>query len=243
MKKVVCKNCGAQYTDDLAKCPYCGTMHKRGAYRQFRKKISDMIDSMLGLKEKAQASVSRIILLSLLRSALIIVVVIGLAFFASGFADINYYNDKEYDQEALETILWEEENLEKLDEAYAKEDYETIKKLYYENSRVVSHWPKYSMFALKAQYKEIMEEERFNEYVLSDVLYFLYYPEYFTGYGRAKNIDTQEYELMCEGLYTRMNQEGFSKAKLEEIYKKHADSYGYIHAADLQEYIKEEGNG
>ena len=99
------------------------------------------------------------------------------------------------------------------------------------------------MFALKAHYKEIMEEERFNEYVLSDVLYFLYYPEYFTGYGRVKNIDTQEYELMCEGLYTRMNQEGFSKAKLEEIYKKHADSYGYIHAADLQEYIKEEGNG
>ena len=78
MKKVVCKNCGAQYTDDLAKCPYCGTMHKRGAYRQFRKKISDMIDSMLGLKEKAQASVSRIILLSLLRSALIIAVVIVL---------------------------------------------------------------------------------------------------------------------------------------------------------------------
>ena len=42
---------------------------------------------------------------------------------------------------------------------------------------------------------------------------------------------------------TMLNQKGFSEAKLEEIYRKHCDEYGYIRSSDLEEYFKEGTNG
>ena len=68
MSIVQCKNCGVGFDGGLSYCPYCGTMNKRGAYAEFRGKISSLIDSMLGLKDNVEKSVSRIVLSSLLRS-------------------------------------------------------------------------------------------------------------------------------------------------------------------------------
>ena len=104
MSKVRCKNCGAVFDAKLSYCPYCGTMNQRGAYAEFRMKISSLIDSMFGLKEDVQKSVSRIILSSLLRSLVIIAAIIGIAFGFSRTAQVNYYNDPEYDQKAYEEL-------------------------------------------------------------------------------------------------------------------------------------------
>ena len=237
MKQVSCKNCGAVYDENLAKCPYCGTMNKKGAYRQFRLKIVNMIDGMLGLKDDVQRSVSRTILLSFLRSLILIAIVIGLAFIASRFAKVNYYNDKEYDEKAYETILWEDENLEKLEEAYQGGDYKTIEKLYYENSKVVSSWAHYPSYCLRSKYQTIMEEGKFDKFKLEKVLYFLYYPEYYTGYNTAKKIDREEYADMKKAVIDMTDENGFPEEKLKEIYEKHADEYGYISSYDLEEYF------
>ena len=243
MKEVTCKNCGAVFSENLAKCPYCGTMNKKGAYRRFREKISEMIDSMLGLKDEAYRSISRMILLSIFRSLIMIAIVIGIAFVCSRFAKVNYYNDREYDEEAYETILWEDENLDKLEEAYKNDDFDTIEKLYYENSSVVSHWTHYPDYTLKKKFRDINNRTYFSEYVLTDVLYFLFYPDYYAGYNSFSKINKENYELMCQSLITMMNQEGFSEAKMEEIYRKHADAYGYLRASDLKEYLEEGKNG
>ncbi len=243
MKKITCKNCGAVFSDTLEKCPYCGTMNKKGAYIGFRKKVSALVDSMLGLKKEVHDSVSRSIFLSLLRSLLLIAFVVLAAFVVSRFSNVNYYNDKEYDLEAYENILWEDQNLEKLDEAYRKQDYDTVQKLYYENSNVVSKWPHYQTYTLKKKYRDIVSRDRFTYSEMGDVLYFLFYPEYITGYNGMKRVDSEEYDLMREALITLMNQKGFSEAKLEEIYEKHCDQYGYLNFSDLKEYLKEENNG
>ena len=243
MKQITCNNCGAVFSESLDKCPYCGTMNKKGAYKKFRKKIYDMIDSMLGLKQEAHRSVTRIIFTSLLRSLVMIAAIILLAFFFSRFANVNYYNDREYDEKALEAILWEDENLEKLDEAYRNDDFETIDKLYYENSSAVSRWSHYPSYALKKEFKKISEEEYFNEYDLADALYFLFYPEYFAGYNGMSKVDMEEYELMRGSLLTMLNQKGLSEAKLEEIYREHCDEYGYLRGAELSGYLKEGTNG
>ncbi len=243
MKQVTCKNCGAVFSESLDKCPYCGTMNKKGAYKKFRKKIRDMIDSMLGLKEEAHRSVTRIIFTSLFRSIVLIAAVILLAFVFSRFAQVNYYNDREYDENALETILWEDENLEKLDEAYLNDDLATIEKLYLENSKVVTNWSHYPSYALKKKFKSISEDSYFNEYDLADSLYFLFYPEYYTGYNGMAKADMEDYELMRGSLLTMLNQKGLNEAKLEEIYREHCDEYGYVRASDLSGYLKEGGNG
>ena len=117
MKQVVCKNCGAVFDERLEKCPYCGTMNRKGAYRSFRMTFAGMIDQMLGLRDEVNQSTSRMVLFAFLRSLLLIAVVVGLAFLFAQTAQVNYYSDPKYDQEAYETIVWEDENLEKLDEA------------------------------------------------------------------------------------------------------------------------------
>ena len=78
MKTVKCKNCGASFDENLEKCPYCGTMNKKGAYRSFRLKIVSMIDSVLGLKDDIHNSVSKIIWNSLLRAVILIAQTVGL---------------------------------------------------------------------------------------------------------------------------------------------------------------------
>ena len=238
MKQVTCKNCGAVYNETLAKCPYCGTMNKKGSYRRFREKIVEKIDMLLGLKDEVHHSVSVSILSALLRSVFLIAAVILLAFVLSRFANVNYYTDKEYDLETLEKIEWEEENLDKLDEAFANNDFDTIDKLYYENSRSVSSWIHYPQYMLRREYQYIMEDDELNQYKLQDILYFLFYPDYFAGYNGMKKIDMEEYELQRESIITMMNQKGYTQTRLEEIYRSCSDSYGYISSVDLREYLE-----
>lgn len=243
MKKVTCKNCGAIFNDDLDKCPYCGTMNKKGAYKKFRQKVASFIDSLLGLKEDTHRSISKGIFMSLLRSLIMIAVIVFLAFLFSRGMNVNYYNDKEYDEKALEEILWADENMDKLDEAYQNGDFKTIEKLYYQNSRVVSKWSHYSIYTLKSEFNKIKEYDNVSVYSMEKVLYFLFYPDYYCRYNGLSQDEKEEYELMKQSVITDMNSKGYTETQLEEIYRKYADGYGYLSIADLSDYLKGENDG
>ena len=240
---MICKNCGGEFSDKLTKCPYCGTMNKKGAYRDFRKKVSAFIDSLLGLKTEATASVSRMILTSILRSAVLIGVCVLLAFVASRFYNVNYYNDVRYDRERLEDIEWENENIQKLNEAYAKRDYETIRKLYYENSSIVSHWEHYASYSLLEEFDKLIGKDELSKYDMANVMYFLYFPDY---YGRTESLSEAEMEEYLENrnrLIEKAEKEGYPEGKLHEIYEEYSDSYGYISISDIEEALQEVKNG
>ena len=239
MRQVTCKNCGAVFSENLEKCPYCGTMNRKGAYRSFRMTFAGMVDQMLGLKDEVNQTTGKMILSAFLRSLVFIAVIIGIAFGFSRTARINYYSDPEYDQEAYETILWEDENLDKLDEAYAKNDFKTIKSLYAENSKVVHRWPNYANYVLKERYQNIMDYPHFSVYELQNVLYYLYFPDFFT-YGHGmENLDAEQYESMRQSLLKMMAEKGYTEQELADIYAKHADSYGYTNISELEAYVKE----
>ena len=243
MSKVRCKNCGTIFDAGLSYCPCCGTMNKRGAYAEFRKKISSVIDSMLGLKENVQQSVSRIILSSLLRSLILIAAIIGLAFAFSRTAQVNYYNDPEYDQQAYEEIVWMDENLDKLNEAYESGDYKTIEKLYYQQSHAVRSWSRYPSYTLKYAFEKLNAEDRLDVYQLQQMMHFIFYPEYYTGYNGMTRVDENEYAAMREALISKLESRGYSFAGLEEIYAGCSDSSGYVDSSLLKDYVKEDGNG
>jgi hypothetical protein len=243
MSRVRCKNCGAVFDAELSSCPYCGTMNKRGAYAEFRKKISSLIDSMLGLKDDVQQSVSRIVLSSMLRGLVFIAAIIGLAFVFAGTARINYYNDEEYDREAYDDIVWMDENLDALNEAYDKGDYKAVEKLYYGNTRAVQKWPRYSTYCLKHAFKNIEQSERFDAYKFQRMLHFIFYPDVFTGYNGMNRVDKDEYEEMRNLLIAELEDRGFSLGELEDIYKKCSNSVGYAELDLLKQYVKEDGNG
>ena len=243
MSKVRCKNCGAIFDARMSYCPCCGTMNKRGAYAEFRMKISSVIDAMLGLKENVQQSVSRIILSSLLRSLIFITAIIGLAFAFSRTAQVNYYNDPEYDQQAYEEILWMDENLDRLNEAYESGDYKTIEKLYYEQSQAVRSWSRYPSYTLKSTFEKLNAEDRLEVYQLQQMMHFIFHPEYYTGYNGMTRVDENEYAAMREALISKLESRGYAYSELEEIFARCSDSYGYVDGDLLREYVKEGGNG
>ena len=240
---MICKNCGGQFPDTIEKCPYCGTMNKKGAYRGFRKKVSAFIDSLLGLKTDAYESVSRMILVSILRSLVLIAVCVLLAFVASRFYNVDYYNDSRYDKERMEDIEWENANIQKLNEAYEQRDYETIRKLYYENSSIVSHWEHYASYSLLEEFDKLINKESLSKYDMSNIMYFLYYPDY---YGRTESLSETELEEYLENrkqLIEKVEKEGYPEEKLQEIYEEYADSYGYISLSEIEDALQEVKNG
>lgn len=242
-KMVICKNCGAGFDDSLDKCPYCHTMHKKGAYKKFRQKIADIIDRVLGLKIEAERSLSQIILFSIARGLLISAVCIGLAFILSQFRNVNYYNDRPYDEKRLEDIVWENDNIAELEKAYFNNDFDTVEKLYLQNSRVVHNWQHYSSYILKKQYKSIMEDKTINEYVLRDSLYYIYYPDYYARVNTMSEEELVEYNNLRESLIKHLVANGYSESELQIIYDKNKDSYGYLRSDEIRKYVKGADNG
>ncbi|MBR0140464.1 MAG: zinc ribbon domain-containing protein [Firmicutes bacterium] len=240
MSTVRCKNCGAVFDARLSSCPYCGTMNKKGAYAEFRMKVSSLIDSMLGLKDDVQRSVSRIILSSMLRGLVLITVIVGLSFAFSRTAKINYYNDEKYDRQAYDDIVWMEENLDALNEAYDSGDYKAVEKLYYGNTRAVQKWSRYSSYCLKYAFENIERDERFDAYLLQRMLHFIFRPEIFTGYNGMNRVDKDEYAEMRDALIAELENRGYSFGELEDIYEKCSNSSGYADYDLLKQYVKED---
>ncbi len=243
MSTVRCKNCGAVFGAKLSYCPYCGTMNKPGAYAEFRRKVSSVIDSMLGLKEDVQQSVSKTILTSLLRSLILIAVVVAVAFAFSRTAQVNYYNDPKADQLAYEEIVWMNENLDKLNDAYESGDYKTIETLYYQQSGAVRNWSHYPTYTLKYAFEKLEAEERLNLSWFQQMMHFIFQPEFFTGYNGMIRVDDSEYAVMRDALIARLESLGYADSELETIYAECSDSYGYIDGDLLKAYWKEGGNG
>lgn len=243
MKKITCRNCGAKFSDDLSKCPYCGTMNRKGAYKEYRSTFAQAAGQIFGLKAEVYESLSKLALMSMLRGFIMIFicVVIGVLFGLN--AKTNYYSDKEYDQKAYDKIVWEDENLDKLEKAYADGDYDTVYALLNQTNSVSYSWQHYTAFSLKKEYQEIVEDPDMSEYKLRDVLYYLYYPGY---YGNVLKMSDEEYAQYLESresVIALMEQNGYSEAELKNIYDSCKDDMGYLNVSDVRKLMKEEKDG
>ena len=241
---VVCKNCGGEYDDSLSKCPYCGSMHKAGAYRKFRQKISNIIDQMLGLKKEVEESTGKIILVSLFRGILLCLLVSGIAFGLAMFTNTNYYNDKTYDEKLLKRIEWQNENVAKLDAAYEANDLDTIEELYNENSEAVHKWKHYSSYYLRKQYNRILSKmDTFDEYVLFDCIYYVCYPEYYVNFRTMSDEELVDYENMKADVLNHLVEKGYSESEIQTIYEHNKDDYGYLRYDEIRKYLRGEDDG
>ena len=45
-KIAACESCGAEFDDDLPKCPYCGFVNLKGAEKEYMKKLEDFREDM-----------------------------------------------------------------------------------------------------------------------------------------------------------------------------------------------------
>lgn len=238
MRQVSCKNCGATFPSGRERCPYCNTMTRTGSQKATRLRVSEAINRLFGIRDEAYESLSRMILAACLRSLVIVAVIILLAFGCAQLVDVSYTEDYEYDLRTQENIEWAEENLDKLEEAYAASDFKTIELLSYQNHDVVYSWKHYPEYELQRVHRQITEARFFNSYELRQVLYFLFKPEYYVGYRRMASVDEGVYEGLRQDVLDLMRQRGYTEEQLKDIFDRCVDSNGYLYVEDLEEFVK-----
>ena len=87
--------------------------------------------------------------------------------------------------------------------------------------------------------QKLQTEDRLDVYKFQNMLYFLFMPEYFTGYNGMNRVDRDEYAQMRDALIAELEAKGYSLFELEEIYAGCSDSYGYVDSGMLKEYMEE----
>lgn len=129
---MICKNCGAEFDDNLPKCPYCGEFSYAGAEKEYMGRLEDLKEDLEDLEEeipelysgelKKQAKDVRKIVLIIGA----IILVLGLALF--GF---NRLMDSLWEYDAKAELLFTKEAYPKADEYYAAGDYDGLLEFYH----------------------------------------------------------------------------------------------------------------
>jgi len=84
-----------------------------------------------------------------------------------------------------------------------------------------------------------MEKYSFNDYTFKEVLYFLFYPDYYAYVRLMPEEDKQKYEEDRRALLSEMEKYSYQEEELQQAYDASKDSYGYIDSDKVKEYMKE----
>lgn len=144
---MVCRNCGAEIDDKATSCPYCNAMQYDASEAEYMNNLYKMNSQMDNLDDEA----NKYVFSSVLKSAAIIIICIAAAVLIGifwGFMRYRADNNSSAERKKIhQSIEWYNNNVSKLDEAYAKADYNTVSELvdgYKGNSSVIRKWNHYS---------------------------------------------------------------------------------------------------
>ena len=152
---MVCRNCGAEIDDKATSCPYCNAMQYDASEAEYMNNLYKMYSQMVNLDDEA----NKYVFSSVLKSAAIIIICIAAAVLIGifwGFMRYRADNNSSAERKKIhQSIEWYNNNVSKLDEAYAKADYNTVSELvdgYKGNSSVIRKWNHYSFITLYGSY-------------------------------------------------------------------------------------------
>ena len=136
---MVCRNCGAEIDDKATSCPYCNAMQYDASEAEYMNNLYKMNSQMDNLDDEANKYVFSSVL------CIAAAVLIGIFW---GFMRYRADNNSSAERKKIhQSIEWYDNNVSKLDEAYAKADYNTVSELvdgYKGNSSVIRKWNHYS---------------------------------------------------------------------------------------------------
>lgn len=120
---MVCKNCGGKIEKTDEVCPFCGAMNAEGAEQGFMKKLYGMeaelrdgADMPVKTLKKTSSRSFRMFVGAMLLVAVLITAINVLGWKAEE------WQDRRYEKEAWERILWRDQHYEVMDQLYAKND-------------------------------------------------------------------------------------------------------------------------
>lgn len=201
---MICENCGAKFDDELERCPYCGTMNAKGAFKSYRKKLFGIKDNLRKLDDEAYSSLQELIIKSLLKTFVILLICVAIGV-VIGFMLPRTYSDADYEQRIYDEVVWLAENDAALSEALNNRDYATLEALREENYGAFYEWNHYDIYTLigaEEEFDEAVTEALedinsldYNSFYIADGLCILYNPE------SIVNVNFDEEEL---AIYTDM---------------------------------------
>jgi len=176
---IKCKNCGAEFDDNLSACPYCGEMNLRGSEKEYMDKLEEVRQDLDKLADDSEEEVGRNIknISRVIITSAIVFIVIALGIVALGY----YLDNKSMETNGTpkERLAWQNQYYPVLDELYEKGDFDAIMEFrdehYNDTGYSYYEWAKYDIlyayemgYLLENEYDHIDPN---NEYDVSNAIY------------------------------------------------------------------------
>lgn len=245
-KRVICPNCGGEFEEQNAKCPYCGTMYYQGAENAYLEKLEGVRTDMEELgsvpeQETVKAIKKQAGWVIKLAVAAIIVIVPGAGFLA--------WKNREEPYDVKAQYVWRQENYPKMEEMFENEQYaelyafieqETANGIYLSDWE---HWSFMMAWGICDTAEECLEREANGE-ILKEYQETLLLNDYWILKGISYSVllskeDREQLEpFRTQVLADLEGRWDFSQEDLKKFEEEVKGNYGYPKYETCEAYIK-----
>ena len=121
--KMICGFCGAEFDDNLVKCPYCDSTNVKGAEAVYMEQLEDVREELDNLTDVPMNEIKKAAKKQLKFVGIVLGVLLVLVLAASGFA---YWLEYQYKRDEKADFLWKEANFPMMQELYDEEKYDEL---------------------------------------------------------------------------------------------------------------------
>lgn len=137
---IICPSCGGEFEDTLPKCPYCDTLHIKGAEAEYMEKLEDVREDMAQLGDVPKAETKKEMkkqgkFLGKILAVVAVLTLLPVILLALG--------NREEERDLQADYLWKQENFPIMDDLYAQGKYDELCDFYIEalmSDQPVSDW-------------------------------------------------------------------------------------------------------
>lgn len=242
-----CINCGASYSYQEAKCPYCGTVNEIGAEQKYMEHLEDIREDLEAVAELPEnvykeeiKSTGKKVRKHVVRGIIVLAVIAAIWL---------YLQNRVYDYYSKDQLLWEQENLPKMDAWYEAGEYDKIQDFMNTAEYPLYDWEHYDYLEsyrkhqsilyyhqLLQNSEELLEQDR--EFAIYDSLSLMHDATFQDSYQHFSEEEKQlikEYGAEAEQLLVEAF--GLTEQQVEEIYQAVLVN-GYIDFEKCRKYIK-----
>lgn len=245
-RKVICPNCGGEFQEQSARCPYCGTMYYPDAEEEYLEKLEHVRTDLEDLgavpeQETVKAIKKRAGWVMKLVVAVLIVALLGAGFLA--------WRNREESYDVKAQYLWRQENYPKMEELFENERYaelytfieqETASGIYLSDWE---HWPFMMDWGICDEVEQYLKQEAEGE-VLKEYQETALLSDYWILAGISYSVlfskeDRERLEpFRVQALAGLEGRWDFSQEELKRFEEEVKNNYGYPKYETCEAYIK-----
>lgn len=246
-KLIICNSCGAEFSNDEPKCPYCGTMNYEGAEKEYFEKLEDIREDVEELNAVPMQEAKKELKKQGKFIKKIFFVVVALV---AIFGLIIYIQEKAYERDNKADYIWQEENFPIMDEMYKSGEYEELAEFFqlaWEEDRPVYNWEHYTFVDAYMEVEEFYSDLEYMESTeeISDGMYGVILRTQWQVYGYSFSQElTEEEKIYFADAFAAAEQHlkndwNFDEETYQKFYESITEPYGYVSLDDCDAYIKE----